>query len=94
MSVSYQAMIVVGLPTEEVKIDQEESEDHGLGVISPYYDAGWENSLVGIPINLTSDYSWKELKVLEMPGDIEKAKAKFKQAVGLEPRVFLTPYGW
>lgn len=94
MGVSYCAVIVVGLPTEEVEFDQEAAEDMGLDTYSPYYDAGWEDCLVGIPVAETGEYSWKTVHPNDLRTDVEKAENKFKKATGLTARVFVTTYGW
>lgn len=94
MGVSYRAAIVVGLPTEEVEFDQEAAEDKELETFSPYYDAGWEDCLVGIPVIQTGEYSWKNVNPNDMRSGIEKAEQMFKKATGLTARVFVTTYGW
>lgn len=97
MSICYEAMIVVGLPIKELdtaSFDADEAESNGLTIVSPYYDASYSDSLVGISIAAAGTYSWEILDVDGMPAEIEKAKAKFKQATGLIARVFLTTYGW
>lgn len=93
MGVEYQAVIVVGLPTDEVEFDMDFAEDNGLDIIGRYFDAGWDDSIVGIAIATTDSYSWTELKTLELPGDIVKATAEFRSATGLVPRVFLSTWG-
>jgi hypothetical protein len=94
MGVSYCAVIVVGLPTEEVDFDQEVAEDCGLDSFSPSYDAPWEDCLVGVPVVQTHDYNYKSIKPNDLRTNIEKAEIKFKKATGLDARVFLTTYGW
>jgi hypothetical protein len=94
MGVSYRAAIVVGLPTEEVEFDQEAAEEMELETFSPYYDAGWEDCLVGIPVAQTGEYSWKTIHPNDLRTDVERAEIKFKKATGLTARVFVTTYGW
>jgi hypothetical protein len=90
-------MIVVGLPIEEIDpetFDPSDAEDKDLMVVSPYYDAPYSDSLVGVLIASAGSYSWEPLDVDGMPAEIEKARALFKRATGLDARVFITTYGY
>ena len=99
MSTQYSAVILVGLPFSEVfnSMDEYEEFDYGvhnraeLEVISPYYDADLEDSLVGLKLVSSSNYSYKEI-ANEI--QTEKNRELFKLLTGLTAKVYLSTWGY
>ena len=92
MSIDTSAVIIVGLPRDDLK-DHEKFVDFCDGTleqISPYYD-GYIHAILGVVVQSTDDYSANEL-VATLADDIEKAKVEFTSRTGRQGKVFLTPY--
>jgi len=94
MSSQYKAIILVGLPFKEVFNTEDEFEEfyykHSTvhtEVIQPFYDAGLEDSLVGIPLVETNSFSYKEVATSI---ETQKNRELFKQLTGKEAKVYLT----
>ena len=93
MSIVYSAKIVVGLPFNEVfdsYSDYEEYESE-LEIISPFYDAGLDDSLVGIVLVGTESYDYKEIAT---SFETQATRKLFKEVTGKEARVYLSPCGY
>lgn len=93
MSISYDAVIVVGLPFNEVCEDSDEFYDKyedKLDRISPYFDASNDDCLIGITYASSCDYQYKELaSEFTMKANL----ALFKQITGKEGKVYLSVNG-
>lgn len=95
MSSQYKAIILVGLPFKEVfdTVDEFEDFDYGVNsstafeIITPFYDAGLEDSLVGIPLVETNSFNYKEVATSI---ETQKNRELFKQLTGKEAKVYLT----
>lgn len=97
MSIDYRAVLVIGLPRDELRewedrIEEEDEEwDSYLDGFSPYYDSG--SLLLGIDVATTYDYSIKELDEELLTVGILAAKREFEEITGLEGKLFLTTHG-
>lgn len=101
MSISYSAKIVVGLPFNEVfnTVGEFEKVAYGndllqsteLEIISPFYDAGLDDSLVGIVLVGTGSYNYKEIAT---NFETQATRKLFKEVTGKEARVYLSPCGY
>jgi hypothetical protein len=97
MSMSVSAKIFVGLPREELeKVApghcggiQEFIDKSDLEQCSPYYD-GWEHDLIGFTYSSSGSYG--QCRFVWDEAIIEALKKDFREIVGLEPDVYLTPY--
>jgi hypothetical protein len=95
MGIRYSAAVVVGLPWANVVgvVDvgddfQNWIDDNDMEVVDSYYDADREDCLFGFVYKQSGDYSWSWF---EWDQDkIDKLKQDFKQATGLEPKVYLS----
>jgi len=102
MGISTGCALIVGLLADELPkalIDECEAGDYyeilgedgrlGLHGVSPYFDCPWTEQYWGVCIG--HEY-WGGM---ELPADlndkIEKAKATFREKVGAEPKVFISP---
>ena len=93
MGVDYRACIVVGLPYEDLPSQvQQLIEDETLKSISPYFDAPVDDCLIGYIVEETDDYSAKELS-LDLSVKTEALAITFKLITGLDPKIYLSPYG-
>lgn len=98
MSINYSAKILVGLPFKEVfdSIDEFYNFDYGkhkctdFEVAFPYYDADYEDCLVGISLVSTSMYQYKEIANTITTECVRKL---FKELTGKEAKVYLTVHG-
>ncbi len=95
MGIRYSAAVVVGLPWGDVEVTRDEHvdfqdwiDDNDMEVIDPYYDADREECLVGFVYKQSGDYSWSSFEWYQ--DKIDKLKQDFKQATGLEPKVYLS----
>lgn len=99
MGIDISAALIVGREYEDIEdvvghhIEQQDSDDYcGYDVIedwefdiaSPYYDAGYENSIIGVTIGVVNDENILAAK-------IKAAKEEFFQKTGVEAEVFITP---
>lgn len=98
MGIDTRAIIVVGLPYDELGDDlraklADVGELYGIESVSPYFDAPSDDCVFGITVHQTDDYSCADL-----PGDlthrIEEACRTFHEKTGLVGRAILSPYVW
>lgn len=95
MSIQYKAVILIGLPFKKVfnSVEEYENLDYGiyasseLKVILPFYDAGLEDSLVGIPLVESRSFNYKNIATSM---DTQKSRELFKLITGKEAKVYLT----
>lgn len=91
MGMYYQAKLIVGLPEDEIEIDDEdilENMDRACG----YYDGGPDATILGVEIEETGDYQAKEITI--DPSKIEAAKVKFRELTGQDGKLYLSPHGY
>lgn len=98
MGIDTRAIIVVGLPYDELSDDLRDKladigELDGIESVSPYFDASHDDCVFGITVHQTGDYCCSDL-----PGDlthlIEEACRTFTEKTGLVGRAILSPYVW
>lgn len=89
----YSAVIVVGLPSDEVEQDGEGyyDEDGHLELVPRYYDSS--DGIVGIIVQGSGDFSYNELSD-KLSEHIEAAKKKFFKGTGKQGQVFLSTRGY
>ena len=95
MGVEYRAVVLVGVPWRDVPDDVLDRlyEDYDeFSVISPYCDAVNEDCLVGIVVCQTGDYSYGQLDLDRL--EVAKAFKSVKEQLGVEGKLYLSPYGW
>ncbi len=100
MSCEYSAVLLVGLPCDEIYLeeDSEEYEDiidmletNDAQVFSCSYDSG--NDVGGFVIKESPDYWFSEIDLETLSDKIEKAKKDFFELTGQEGKLILTTYG-
>ena len=100
MSIEYSAVLLVGLPCDEIHLDEdsEEYEDivdlletNNAQVFSCSYDSG--NDVGGFVIKESPDYWFSEIELETLSDKIEDAKKKFFDLTGQEGKLILTTYG-
>lgn len=96
MGIDTQAVLVVGLSASDLDINEEDFEDKyssSWRSYSPYYDAPYEDCLIGKHIAKV-DRWFTELSnedITELQAGITK---KFKQDFGKDPKLLLSTYIW
>ena len=95
MGVEYRAVVVVGVPWQDVPEDvrdrlEEDYEEFSL--ISPWFDAARADCLVGIIIDETGDYDYSQLDLDR--SKVAKALKSVKEQLGVDGKLYLSPYGW
>ena len=100
MSIEYSAVLLVGLPCDEIHLDEdsEEYEDivdlletNNAQVFSCSYDSG--NDVGGFVIKESPDYWFSEIDLETLSDKIEKAKKDFFELTGQKGKLILTTYG-
>lgn len=101
MGIEYRAVMVLGLPyadfstATQAQIDTE-IDGGGIELVQPYFDAPREDSLVGIVLRHSGDYSWvchedNPIKIEEK----HKAENKLIELFdGAEPKLYLSVQSW
>ena len=98
MGITYAAKIVVGLPYEDLDIEDHLDDDqtsydffeeNDLEWVQPYYDADINECLIGTTIVSARAYSWTELPE-ELKNGIDTEKKKFYNIFGVEAKVYLS----
>lgn len=70
-------------------------DDDLVFATSPYFDAPVEDSVIGFMAEQSDDYSAHEIELVDVAVKIGSAKVKWEEVFpGIEPKVYLTPYGW
>lgn len=108
MGIDTSAMLLVGLTAEELKAgftaERREKLDElgwyeyvggdgelGLENASPYYDSDYQDRVWGVGVARTDDYQACRVP----PGlkdALEAAEKKFREATGLEGKLYLSPH--
>lgn len=101
MSCEYSAILLVGLPCDEVYLEENVEEEYGdvtnfleyneAQVFSCSYDSG--NDVGGFVIEESPDYWFSEIDLETLSDKIEKAKKDFFELTGQEGKLILTTYG-
>lgn len=99
MGVEYRAVIAVGVPYKELEPYVEGLvdllEEGTLRSISPYFDAPYEDSVVGFIALQSDDYSWQLTTETSIQENIRQARVKWDAMFpNILPSVVLMPYGW
>jgi len=108
MGIDTSAMLILGLTAEELKAsftdEQREKldelgwyeyvgQDGGLGLedASPYYDSDYQDRVWGVTVACTGGYQARRVP----PGlkdALDAAEKKFREATGLEGKLYLSPH--
>jgi len=91
MGMYYKAKLIVGLPQDEIEIDDEEVLDD-MDRACGYYDADSEATILGVTVASSGDYSASEV-VLDL-AKIDAAKSEFRQLTGQDGKLYLSPHGY
>ena len=87
MGIDNSAVVIVGLSVDELGLSEDEVWDlvnDGLDWASPYFDAPWEECVLGY--TLVETYSFSELKYEHDELELRK---QFTDRFGKEPRTWL-----
>ena len=88
MSIDHLAEIVVGIPCADLNLSRDEIDalckSNDLSLIQPYFDAEFDDSLVGLVVKCTKYETF-------VPIDME---IRVFNALGMHPKVFLTTHGY
>ncbi len=93
MGMYYKAKLIVGLPQDEIELDDEEVLDD-MDRASGYYDCDSDATILGVDVASSGDYSAIEVDLELVPAKIEAAKAKFRELTGQEGKLYLSPHGY
>lgn len=95
MGVEYSAKIVVGLPVEEMRDLRDDNgywdEEGALEFVPDSYDSS--TGIVGIEIEGSGDYSYREIDLEEILVTTSMAQDSFKEITGKEAKVYLCTNG-
>lgn len=100
MGIEYSARIVVGLPKDElddyfegIEDVYQHVEDSGLYVVSPYYDADYDDCLFGVLVQSCYDYSYSEIDESKWSENVAAAHKWFTERTGKVGKLYLSTYG-
>lgn len=91
MSVSYEAVIVVGLPYDEVNHNKEIANEEIMTCFSLWFDADRDNSILGYEYQSSGSYSAVEFDY--DPRRIEELKQLFFTVTQQDANVYLCTHG-
>jgi hypothetical protein len=91
MGMYYKAKLIVGLPQDEIELDDEEILDD-MDRACGYYDGGSDATILGVTVASSGDYSAEEVD-LDL-AKIDDAKAKFRELTGQDGKLYLSPHGY
>lgn len=100
MSCEYSAVLLVGLPCDEIYLEEDSEgyediidmlETNNAQVFSCSYDSG--NDVGGFVIKESPDYWFSEIELETLSDKIEDTKKKFFDLTGQEGKLILTTYG-
>jgi hypothetical protein len=96
MGIDTQAVIVVGLPDDELDIERNNwggyDDKDILQMIPSYFDA--TEGIIGVEVLASPDYGYSVFDVELLVEHIRVAKATFKLLTGEEGKVYLSPKVW
>lgn len=90
MSISYDAVLVFGLPYSEIENAEELTDDSILDLIWPYYDASPIYCLAGITVLKSDLYDLVDIPSISK--EVEIAAIKFKEITGLDGKLYLSSF--
>jgi hypothetical protein len=91
MGMYYKAKLIVGLPHDEIEIDDEEILDD-MDRACGYYDCDSDSRILGVTIASSEDYSATEITLDQTK--VDAAKAKFRELTGQDGKLYLSPHGY
>lgn len=99
MGIEYRAVIVVGVPYEDLLPHVEGLDDlideGTIDAYSPYFDADRDDWVVGFLACQSGDYTWKMLTEADIADGVSTARKKWDAIFpNIMPSIFLMPYGW
>lgn len=99
MGIDSRAILIYGVPADEIEYDEEEFdglyeyvEAKELDYSSPHYDAGIDNGIIGVALVYSDYYSASEVDHELLPDALEKAAKDFKERTGLDGKLYLSPH--
>lgn len=99
MGIQYKAVAGVGLMATDLAKDHDEWEEkygdewETLQLISPYYDARFEDCYAGVVV-YEVEYGAMELSMVSAQQALYRAMDKFRSLTGKSGKVFLSTYGY
>lgn len=97
MGIDTGSALVVGLAAPEVCENYNEFEEkyyiEDMSHIAPYYDADFEDCLIGFKLGGT-DYDYDEIDPNTIMDEISIAKKKFFELTGKEAKLYVSPNVW
>ena len=91
MGMYYKAKLIVGLPQDEIEIDDEEILDE-MDRACAYCDCDSDARILGVTVASSDDYSAIEVD-LDL-AKIDAAKTTFKEITGQDGKLYLSPHGY
>ena len=93
MGINVSAVLIVGLPSEELgdyTYYSEVLEGLGLSTFSPYFDSDFSDWIIGIDVAYSGDYCCSEVGDY-LDRHIEEAKQEFFTLTGKHGKLFISP---
>lgn len=98
MSVDHLAKIVVGIPCADLNLSRDEidalCESNDLTVIQPYFDAEFDDCLVGLVVKCTKYETFVSIDMEQIANEIRVMEIRVFNALGVRAKVFLTTHGY
>ena len=96
MSVDHLAKIVVGIPCADLNLSRDEidalCESNDLSLIEPYFDAEFDDCLVGLIVKCTKYETFVPIDMEQIVNEIRVMEIRVFNALGMRPEVFLTTH--
>lgn len=98
MSVDHLAKIVVGVPCADLNLLRDEidslCESNDLSLIQPYFDAEFDDCLVGLIVKCTKYETFVPIDMEQIINEIRIMEIRMFNTLGVRPKVFLTTHGY
>lgn len=98
MNTDYLAKIVVGIPCADLNLSRDEIDTlcklNDLSLIQPYFDAEFDDSLVGLIVKCTKYETFVPIDMEQIINEIRVMEIRVFNALGMHPKVFLTTHGY
>lgn len=99
MGIEYRAVIVVGLPYDdlETRVDDLPTLIDGgnVAAYSPYFDAPYHHCVIGFGAMRSDDYSYERITQQQITESILVATNTWQEMFpGITPSIYLMPHGW
>ena len=98
MNTDYLAKIVVGIPCADLNFSRDEIDTlcklNDLSLIQPYFDAEFDDSLVGLVAKCTKYETFVPIDMEQIVNEIRVMEIRVFNALGMRPKVFLTTHGY